>query len=834
MKKSIINIFNKKLKTIDIKEINRIKVDLRDLTPQNIKFILQKLPKDRTDEEIAFLKNFILLKTSFSDKLNEEHIDEESQNIITILSMQNAFYKEIKNKEELIYDINDETKNFFIILHGKVAVYDIEKVDCEINMEKYYKMILNFLKIKEKYLLERTIKENKVNIPIDLNHVNKLNKILLKIYLLSKTSFKFYKNNPKFLDEIFEKLGFKYSDFGIESYEHILDKNNQKIKNENTEEKLLTYNINEALKISKANEDKVLENLNLEIPDNLCKKYLFLIRKDELPVSYFRYKEKKILEVFDYFGDNFNGLSKEKIVTKSNNLELLCFKNDIYNEYDLNIKTKYAGTQDQFLLNNFFMNSITKPTFEKVYLKFFEYKKFYSNQIIIEENETIEYIYFIKSGNIKIFSNRSIIQNHLLIQIIINIMKRKCPNIDNSKSNFKAYSDMKADFDKIKTELNFNKKIHIMNFTEKQCIGFECFYFGFNSLYSAIAFSEKVELYRISIDKLYKILGLKNKKALYEFAIMAEKTLKILLERLIAVNNILIVNYLKKNENVLKEAGDFMEREIFLNQLKKEEMVGSMNIKHPRIKEQKHLEQSKSCYFNNNFYNIKERNGVLSCPKRNSRLDLKKSFKFNRNKLINNFQVPKKVNKIYDTFGINIKLFDYKENLEKQRNREILRESIELERLSNEENRKINFLKLQNKISKDFIRLSKGEKRIFINSSNSDLNLSSIRHNYSFKKRNIFLISKNKLKTLKPFNKETKKREFFPKIDTTVERNNNLESINDMIVNSKWIELDKAKFFENSSSNSEKEITSKEKVNVFRKSSDGKKNIYKKFVVKEV
>ena len=60
-------------------------------------------------------------------------------------------------------------------------------------------------------------------------------------------------------------------------------------------------------------------------------------------------------------------------------------------------------------------------------MKYFEYIKYYSNQIIIEENETFDYIYFIKSGNVKLYSNRSIIQNHLLIQLIINIMKQKYP-----------------------------------------------------------------------------------------------------------------------------------------------------------------------------------------------------------------------------------------------------------------------------------------------------------------------------------------------------------------------------------------------------------------------
>ena len=841
MKKSIIAIFGKKLKNVDIEEINKTNIDLRDLTPQNIRLILQKEPQERTNEEIAYLKNFILKKSRFIDKLTKEHMDEQTQNIIIILSMSNAFYKLIKKSEEVIYDINDKSKNFYIILNGKVGVYDIEKIDAEMNMEEYYKLILNYRNNKEQFLLEKTLKENKVNIPIDINDVYRLDKILLKIYLLSKKGLKFYKNNPHFLDEIFEKLGFKYSDFKIQSYEESLEQKNKQIKEDNyNNEELKEYNEDEALKFCRLNEDKVFESINLQISDSLCKKYSFLIRANELPISYYRYIEKKMLSDLDYFGDSYFGACKEKIVAKTNNLELLYFKNDIYNEYDLNMKLKFAGTQDQFLLNNFFLNSISKSTFEKVYLKYFEYIKYFAHQTIIEENEPISYIYFIKSGNVKLYSSRSIIQNHLLIQIIINILKQKCPNIDTKNSNFKSYSGLKVDFDKIKEEMDFNRNIHIMNFNQKQCIGFECFYFGFNSLYTAKAISEKVEVYRISIDRLYKILSIKNKKALYDFAIQAEKALKILLDRLIVVNNMLILNYSEKNKNVLKEASDYMEREILLNQIKTEEMKGIMNTKYSRIIEQKKFEQNKSCYDVNYNYNsnknvnIKDKHALLSCPKRkNTRLDLKKNFKFDRNKLIQKMALTKNTHKILDNLGINYKLYDTRENLARQRNRELLRESSELERLSNEEKRKIHYLKLQNKISKDFVRLSKGEKRIFINSSNS-MNLSTIPHHYSFRKRNIFLISKNKFKTSKALDKDLKKREFFPNLHKSEEKSTNVDSINDMAINGKWIQLNKIKSIENSSTNSDREIHTKERVNVFKKSTEGNNNIYKKYIIKDI
>ena len=830
MKKSIIDLFGKKLKNINLNELLKLKPDLRELNSQNIRYILKKPSNERTNEEIAFLKNFCLLKTNFIDKLNQEHIDEETQSIIMLLSMPNAYYKLINNSNETIYNINDESKYFYIILNGKVTVYDVEKIDCDMNGEEYYKLILDYRNKKEKYLLEKTLKENKVNIPIDINDVNKLDKILLKIYLLTKTTLKIYNDNAtKFLDDIFKKLGFKYSDFGIKTYEQFLEE-----KNNENKKQFFEYNLKEEIKFNKENEEIVLDNINLLVDDNLCKKYSFLIKTPDIPVSYYRYKVKKVLEEFHYFGDSPSGFYKNKLVSKTNDLELLYFNNDIYNEYVLNLRSKLNSTRDQFLLNNFFLNSIPKSTFEKLYLKYFEYTKFYINQTIIEENEPISYLYFVKSGKIKLFSNRSIIQNHLLIDLIINIIKRKCPNITDVNSNFNAYSQHKFNFELIKNEMCLNKDVHIMNIEEMQCIGFECFYFGFNNLYKAVAFSEKVELYRLSIDNLLKILTIKNRQALYDFAILAEKALKILLDRLIVVNNMLILKYTQENKKDVKEVSDMMEKAMMLHQIKVEGMRGNRNIKNTLKKEQKNIEKTPNYNCNNkniknNRYYLKDKYSSLSCP-RKTKFDLKKHMIFNRNKLFENIETTKNINKQYNNIEIKNKLFNYKDNLARQKKRELIRASIELGRLSNLENKKLNFLKLQNKITSDFVRFSKGEKRIFINSSHGNLNLSTIRHHYNFKKRNIFLNCKNKMKTILPLGQEKKKREFFPKLNV-VEDKNIIDTNNDMKIYEKWIELEDSKNIENASSIEDKEIKSKDKIRIFRKNSDGQNNTYKKFVI---
>lgn len=810
MRKSIINVFSKNLKKLDVNEILKLKIDLRNLTVENINYILRKSPDKRTNEDLAFLKDFTLLKTKFADKLTKENIEDHAQEIMMLLSMSNANYKLIKNEDEIIYEANDEPKYFYIILSGKVEVYSIEKIDKEISGEEYYKLLMNYRKNKEKYLLEKTLKENKVNVPIDMQDINKLDKILLKIFLISKKSLKIYKENEiNYLDIIFEKLGFKYSDFNILSYD---DNSNEK--------KDIKRNLEEAKKKSRSKEQKLLEYINGEVPDFLCKKYLFLIKLPSIQVTYYQYKKENVLSEFDYFGESTHpGIYGNRIKSITNNLELLIFNSDTYNEYYTNIKTKKSSSVNTFLLNHFFLNSIYYQTFERVYLKFFEYKKFRLNQIILEENEPLTHIYFVKSGKVKLFSSRNILQNHILIQLLINIIKQKCSHITVENENFKNYEKIKVDFDKIRDKMSLNKNINIMIVEEKQCIGFECFYFGFCSLYSAVANSEKVEVYKISIDNLFNILSTKNKKALYDFAIQAERALKILLDRLITVNGILINTYSKKDKNIYKRTINIMEKEILLNQLKFQEKIGITNVKNVLIKEQKKVEQNFLPSNNNNKENddILKKYCSFSCPKRKSiKYDVKK-YNSVKNKLIEKIETAKNNNKRLENLSLTANLFDYKANLLKQKKQEFLRARKELGRLSNEENKRLNYLKLQNKISNDFVRFSKGEKRIFINSSSSDnFDIYSIRHYNNFKKRKIFINHKNKMRTLMPIYIRDKREEI-----------SNLDTNNEIKIYKKWIGLNKIKSFENVFSSQDIDNNDKVKINSLKKSTEGTSSIYK-------
>ena len=54
---------------------------------------------------------------------------------------------------------------------------------------------------------------------------------------------------------------------------------------------------------------------------------------------------------------------------------------------------------------------------------------------IIKENEKVDYVYFIKSGTVKLISNRSILETHIIIELIKNIFNKNIEEKNNNNDN---------------------------------------------------------------------------------------------------------------------------------------------------------------------------------------------------------------------------------------------------------------------------------------------------------------------------------------------------------------------------------------------------------------
>ena len=223
-------------------------------------------------------------------------------------------------------------------------------------------------------------------------------------------SNKFKRISPKYLEDILNKVGLKLSDFGLESYVDMIETKFADVIKEQedidwsslTEEEkidkykeLTIYNVNEALNYTLLNEKKILDQLTY-IDIESMKKYTYLTKtQNEEMITLYKCEFLKEIEENEYFGNSESGSYVNKVVSLTDDLNILCIKADLYNEYVKRINSKIIGSQINFLLDNFYFHPLYKGFFEKYYFKYFELVEYKLKQIIVNEYDPVEYIYFI-------------------------------------------------------------------------------------------------------------------------------------------------------------------------------------------------------------------------------------------------------------------------------------------------------------------------------------------------------------------------------------------------------------------------------------------------------
>ena len=201
-------------------------------------------------------------------------------------------------------------------------------------------------------------------ISIDYEDVSILSKILLKIYLSKKSK----RTSVKYLESLLEKVGLNYSDFNLDSYIKVVEKRNKDVieaqkeidwtiltEEEKIEEykKLMIYDLNEAWNYTLKNEKTIFDSLSF-IDIDLMNKYNYLTKvKDEEMVVYYKCEFIDEINENEYFGNSEHQIYINKVISLSNNLNIMCIKGDLYNEYVRKLNSKVIGSQINFLLDNF-------------------------------------------------------------------------------------------------------------------------------------------------------------------------------------------------------------------------------------------------------------------------------------------------------------------------------------------------------------------------------------------------------------------------------------------------------------------------------------------------
>ena len=533
----------------NVSKIAYINISPSNITIEKVLYILRKNISKRTTDEIALIKSYILNISRLPNKFIQEHIHESSYEKIIILSSPFVEYKYLKEKKTIIYNGNDEAHYLYIVLRGSVMIQNIVKINKMMNGYEYYLLLINLKNQKEYYLLEKTIIENYTIFPFNKEDIDDLEKIILKLLFINLED----ENDPNIIENILMKAKLNYSDFGIESYREKVERiRKENFENEyNNKQKdnkeISSFNV---IGDCKNNIKTIKQNIE-RIPIKKCKSYyFFLIESYKLKVFNFEYKDFQELKTHDYFGDFENGKYTQKAYTISNGTDLLLIKTEVYRNFIKSDMKKIIEDEVHFLWKNYFFKSIFKSTFEKFYFRLFETVIYQRGQNIFFENDKVDYIYFIKEGEIKLTSNRCVLENHVLLKLIekkINI-KEKYPNDINSITNYQLFN--------LTNSLKVRKEFQIFMVYSNDSLAIESVQFGLNYLYNAIVYSKKAKLYRINIEQLMQIFKDKNEEASFNFRENAQEKLKMLYNRLININNMLITLIERQYDIIVNKLDD--------------------------------------------------------------------------------------------------------------------------------------------------------------------------------------------------------------------------------------------------------------------------------------
>ena len=514
---------------------------------------------ERTEEHKSIIYSYILNLSNITKKFSMDNIDERDYNEIISQSANTSQYCIIKNIGMQVYNINEEAHFFYIILKGNVKIYNLKKLSKDINGHGYYDILLNYRNKRENYLLKKTIDENYHIYPVEYADMKLIDKIMIKLNLMKLETDNDPNIDPDYLEYLLKYYGSSFKQFSLETYIEVIRKKNEKIMEKNkvlieqqNPEKckpLLEYNIYDARLHSKKNANILKEHLNYISPE-LCRKYYFFMNENLESVTYYELFLDTIRSVNDYFGDLENNRYTQRAVTNSENVELLKMNNDMYKEFIKRERAKIIDAQVSFFLNNFFFERISKEYFIRYYFPLFEPVSYSLNQVIISQNEKVHYVYFIKSGVVKLMSKRSILENYIIIDLIKNTLKKgETSDIyeenDNNKLNVTDYK-FKTDIQHLKKELNIRHENHLITYQTNQAMGYECFYYGTNYLYKAKAESKEVKIYRIKLKHLIEIFKEKGQIGYKHLIKKAKNQMKLLLERFTLINNDLMKFYDRK------------------------------------------------------------------------------------------------------------------------------------------------------------------------------------------------------------------------------------------------------------------------------------------------
>ena len=488
------------------KKISEFKNDENnELSDSKIIKIFEKAPEKRTYNELLILKHY-LLTTELSSYLQKLKMDNDSFEKILIVC--SAEMKGIKfNKNKIIYKTGELSKFLYIIISGKIEILKPIKIETEMTGYEYFSHLIQLKKNYEIGLYNMTIKENNKSYFISRDDQDKIQYYYIKNILNQiQNSFKInFKEQLDFCDINPEFLGLDSNKINSPNYI---------IENMKT---ILYY-------FPHIEEEKI--SFYLFFQDNYIKK----------KISIFKYKigEGDILEAKNFFGysSQIEKLRQEQIRTIENSF-LIYIPNNIYENYLLKGKHSIILREIDFIRENYIFGKINRKKFQKNYFNLFLIEEYKKDDILEYELMPLKYIYFIKKGEVDLYTKKNSIQ----IQVLLNEMRK----IEKNNKNFLnyKYNNLKTNIIEFQNDLKENKLTKIISLKDKEIIGLECVFYGLTNLATSKVSQNNTLIYKIAIENFLDIIKTEN-EILTIFEKYVKNRLDMLYFRFFNINNVKI------------------------------------------------------------------------------------------------------------------------------------------------------------------------------------------------------------------------------------------------------------------------------------------------------
>ena len=270
------------------------------------------------------------------------------------------------------------------------------------------------------------------------------------------------------------------------------------------------------------------------ISPDIVNKYKFIVdHNEQKEVKVYKYLSFLTLDKDVYFGESAMGNNEKrnatiKVVEDSylGFLSASSYKNNFFSEKKLVLES-----QINFLYSKFFFNKINYKRFAKKYFNLFLSETFVNGNIIFNESDPVNYVYFIEEGIIELSSSKTILQIEIFLQGLENKIDL---NDESSKMNYK---NITSNIDDLQNYLNQTQKNKILIVGNCEIMGLESFYYNIPYFTTARVKSSIAKVFKIDSQHLKQILKIEI-DCMPDMKYLVLNKTKILKKRFFGINNI--------------------------------------------------------------------------------------------------------------------------------------------------------------------------------------------------------------------------------------------------------------------------------------------------------